>query len=126
MCENGRIRHHLKNNITDPANTVVLVGFMAENTLGRRIKERRATVNIFGEPYPLNAHVEDIDGFSAHADHQGLLTYFQAVGERAEQVVLVHGEMDSAEALAKELGKRTGAQIVIPEPGTSLTVAGTN
>lgn len=126
MCENGRIRHHLKNNIADPANTVVLVGFMAENTLGRRIKERRTSVNIFGEPYPLNAHVEDIDGFSAHADHQGLLTYFQAVGERAEQVVLVHGESDSAEAFAKALGERTGAQIVIPEPGDSLTVAGTN
>ncbi len=71
MCENGRIRHHLKNNITNPANTIVVVGFMAEHTLGRRIAEKNSTVNIFGEPYPLNARVVNVDGFSAHADHDG-------------------------------------------------------
>lgn len=126
MCENGRIRHHLKNNITDPRNTVVLVGFMAEHTLGRRIKERRETVNIFGEPYPLNATIEDIDGFSAHADHQGLMTYFRAVGAKAEQIVMIHGETESSLALAKAVGAETKAEILVPEPGQSLTIAGTN
>lgn len=125
MCENGRIRHHLKNNITDPSNTVVLVGFMAEHTLGRRISERRETVNIFGEPYPLNAEIVDIDGFSAHADHEGLMTYFRAVGQSAEQIVLIHGEPKSAEALAGSLGAESTAQIVVPELGESLTLAGT-
>ena len=125
MCENGRIRHHLKNNIADPRNTVVLVGFMAENTLGRRIMERRETVNIFGEPYPLNAAIEDVDGFSAHADHQGLMTYFRAVGEKAEQVILVHGEVKSAQALALAIGKESDVQVVVPEPGQTVTVAGT-
>lgn len=126
MCENGRIRHHLKNNITDPRNTVVLVGFMAEHTLGRIIAEKRETVNIFGEPYPLNAHIENLDGFSAHADHQGLLTYFRSVGKEASQIVLIHGEEKSAEALAEALRSETDSQILIPEPGDILTVAGTN
>lgn len=125
MCENGRIRHHLKNNITNPANTVVVVGFMAEHTLGRRISEKNTTVNIFGEPYPLNARVVNVDGFSAHADHDGLMTYFRAVGQKVEHVVLVHGEAKSAEALARAIGSETEAQILVPEPGNTLEVSGT-
>ncbi|PIE51128.1 MBL fold metallo-hydrolase [Candidatus Fermentibacteria bacterium] len=125
MCENGRIRHHLKNNITDPANTIVLVGYMAENTLGRRIRERRTTVNIFGVPYPLNAAVENIDGFSAHADSDGLIRYFKAIGENVRQIAVVHGEPEGSGALAESLGALTDAQIVIPAPGESITPGGT-
>lgn len=125
MCENGRIRHHLKNNITDPSNTVVLAGFMAENTLGRRIAEKHRTVNIFGEPYELNARVQNIDGFSAHADHDGLMSYFRKVGQEASQVALVHGETESALALAEALTAESEAQVLVPEPGQTLEVAGT-
>ncbi len=126
MCENGRIRHHLKNNISDPANTVVLVGYMAEHTLGRRIGEKRETVNIFGVPYPLNARVEKIDGFSAHADSDGLMRYFKAVGENVKQIAVVHGEPEAAEAFAADLKSVSDAQIVIPAPGESLAIHGTN
>ncbi|MCD4707968.1 MAG: MBL fold metallo-hydrolase [Candidatus Sabulitectum sp.] len=126
MCENGRIRHHLKNNITDPRSTVVLVGFMAEHTLGRKIAQRMETVNIFGEPYALNAEVVDIDGFSAHADSDALMRYFRAVGENVKQVAIVHGEEKSAEALAVLIGRDSQAEVVIPAPGDSMYISGTN
>lgn len=126
MCENGRIRHHLKNNITDPRATIVLVGFMAEHTLGRKIGERRGTVNIFGEPYALNAEVVDIDGFSAHADSDALMRYFHAVGENVKQVAIVHGEEKSAEALAVLIRRESSAEVTIPARGDSLYIDGTN
>ena len=70
MAENGRILHHLKNNISDPVNTILLVSFMAENTLGRRLKDGESPVRIFGESYDVRAQVETIDGYSAHADQR--------------------------------------------------------
>ena len=126
MCENGRIRHHLKNNITDPRATIVLVGFMAEHTLGRRISERRETVNIFGEPYAVNAQIVDINGFSAHADSDALMRYFKAVSEKVSQVAVVHGEEDSAGALATLIGKVSDAEVYVPGPGDTVVVKGTN
>ncbi|MCD6589533.1 MAG: MBL fold metallo-hydrolase, partial [Candidatus Fermentibacteraceae bacterium] len=125
MCENGRIRHHLKNNITDPRSTVVLVGFMAEHTLGRMIEERRETVNIFGEPYALNAEVVDIDGFSAHADSDALMRFFRAVSEHVEQVAVVHGEAKSAEALAALIRAEKNVEVVVPSLGDSIHINGT-
>jgi metallo-beta-lactamase family protein len=125
MCENGRIRHHLKNNITDPRSTVVLVGFMAEHTLGRMIEERRETVNIFGEPYALNAEVVDIDGFSAHADSDALMRFFRAVSEHVEQVAVVHGEEKSAEALAVLIRAEKNVEVVVPSLGDSIHINGT-
>jgi metallo-beta-lactamase family protein len=125
MCENGRIRHHLKNNITDPRCTVVLVGFMAEHTLGRMIGERRETVNIFGEPYSLNAEVVDIDGFSAHADSNALMKFFRAVSKNVKQVAIVHGETKSAEALGALIRSESDVDVVIPFPGDSVHVNGT-
>lgn len=125
MCENGRIRHHLKNNITDPRATIVLVGFMAEHTLGRKISERRETVNIFGVPYAVKAEVVDIDGFSAHADSDALMRFFQAVGENVKQVAVVHGEEKSAEALAALIRRESDAEVYIPSPGESVSINGT-
>ena len=125
MCENGRIRHHLKNNITDPRATIVLVGFMAEHTLGRKIGQRREIVNIFGEPYALKAEVVEIDGFSAHADSDALMRYFRAIGENVKQVAIVHGEEKSAEALAALINSNSQAEVVIPSPGESVYISGT-
>ena len=125
MCENGRIRHHLKNNISDPRSTIVLVGFMAEHTLGRQIRERRETVNIFGEPHAVSAEIVDIDGFSAHADSDALMRYFHAVSENVKQVAIVHGEEKSAEALSALIGRTSQAEVVIPEPGESVYINGT-
>lgn len=104
MCEAGRILHHLKNNVEDPRNTVLIVGWQAPHTLGRRLVERQAVVKIFGEEYQLNARVETIHGFSAHADREELLGYARQLGPAHLQAVfVVHGEEASSLALADGL-----------------------
>lgn len=120
MCENGRIRHHLKNTITDPRNTVLIVGFMASETLGRKIADGLDTVNIFGEPYRVRAAVEQILGMSAHADSRELMEFFRKTGERAGTVALVHGERSQSEALASRIRAETQARVLIPGVGESL------
>ena len=113
MCEAGRIQHHLINNITDSANTVLIVGFMAENTLGRRLVEVGrenvgkaedgcGTVNIFGEPYPLRAEVVIFNAFSAHADQGDLLRFAGGCG-RPKAVFCVQGEKSQVEVLQKKI-----------------------
>ena len=123
MCEAGRILHHLKNSIEDSRNTVLFVGFQAEHTLGRRIVEKSETVKIFGEKYELRAHVEVIDGYSAHADQRELLSYFQKLGpSRIRRAFLVHGEEDATLALSgrmKQLGVR---DVRAPEPNEIVTI----
>jgi metallo-beta-lactamase family protein len=122
MCEAGRILHHLKNNIEDPKNTVLVVGFMARNTLGRRIVERQKKVKIFGDMYELNARVEVFDEFSAHADRDELLEYVNNTKESLEAVFVVHGEEQQSNALAagiQELGIRN---VVVPDPGEEIMI----
>jgi len=121
MAEAGRILHHLKNNIPDPRNTVLLVGYQAENTLGRKLEERRPEVPILGEMVPLRARVEAIHGFSAHADRNGLLRWVQAVrGERLRRVYVVHGEEAESEALAEGLRAMGGLEVAVPQPGETV------
>lgn len=104
MCEAGRILHHLKNNITDPRNTVVIVGFMAQHTLGRRIADREPEVSIFGDKYPLKAQVKILNTFSAHADYNDIRDYVQQLDlDRLKRVFLVHGETDALENLRNVL-----------------------
>jgi metallo-beta-lactamase family protein len=118
MAENGRILHHLKNNISDPRNTVLLVGYQAENTLGRKLEQHLPQVPILGEMVPLRAQVEEIDGYSAHADRDGLLNWVKAVrGERLKRVFVVHGEEDQGQALADALRALGGLEVTLPEPG---------
>ncbi|MBE2267437.1 MAG: MBL fold metallo-hydrolase [Anaerolinea sp.] len=106
MMEAGRILHHLKNRIEDPRTTVLVVGFQAENTLGRRIVERAKTVSIFGEQYDNNANVEVIEGFSGHADRDDLLHWVEAMHKKPRQTYLVHGEEPVALALAQTMRER--------------------
>jgi len=120
MCENGRILHHLKNNIQDERNTVLAVGFMAENTLGRRLVDGEKIVRIFGEEYQVNASVEIINGFSAHADSDALLDYAVRTGGSAERIFLVHGEPDQCEFLSARIEKGTGASPTVPSRGESF------
>ncbi len=103
MCEAGRILHHLKNNIDKPENTILFIGYCAQNTLGWKIREGWDTVKIFGQPYPLKAHVEIMDSFSGHADHSELLDYFKAMTGKKEKVWLVHGELSHSEAFEAAL-----------------------
>ena len=104
MCESGRILHHLKNNIENPANTVLAVGFMAQNTLGRRIVEGQPEVKIFGDMYNLKAEVAVLDAFSAHADYREILEYIGLQhAPKLKGIFLVHGEPDAQAHLKKLL-----------------------
>ncbi len=123
MCEAGRILHHLANNISDPKNTVLIVGFMAENTLGRRIVERQPEVKIFGDPVALKAEVAIMNGFSAHADKNGLLSYFQNLDkDRLRQVFIVHGEPDQSKELAGSIQATGFKEVSVPIRGEKFTI----
>jgi len=103
MCEAGRILHHLKNGIGNPNNTILFVGYCAENTLGWKIRHRHPEVNIFGQPYELRAHVEIMDSFSGHADNSELIDYFNKTTGPKKKVWLIHGEQSRSELLGNEL-----------------------
>jgi metallo-beta-lactamase family protein len=122
MAEAGRILHHLKNNIEDPRNTILIVGWQAPNTLGRRLVEKKSSVNIFGEPYTLKAEVEALNGLSAHADQAELLAWAENFHKRPHYTFLVHGETEPAQTLAELLQKRGFGQVHVPQLGQSFTL----
>jgi metallo-beta-lactamase family protein len=103
MCEAGRIRHHLKNNIRSRKNTILLPGFMAEHTLGRKLAEGAERIRLFHETFPVRAEVVQIHGFSGHADQAELLQLLTPLKNKAKNVFVVHGEGDQSTALAGEL-----------------------
>jgi len=103
MCEYGRILHHLRNNCEEDRNTILIIGFQAKYTLGRRIVERQPTIKIFGLKHPLNAHVKTLNSLSAHAGRTDLLEFGKRFKDRAEKVLLVHGEDEALEALRSGL-----------------------
>jgi metallo-beta-lactamase family protein len=103
MCEGGRILHHLKNGIDDPKNTILFVGYCAQNTLGWKIREGWDKVKIFGKPYPVKAHVEIMDSFSGHADHSELIDYFKAMTGPKKKVWLIHGEESRSKSFCEAL-----------------------
>jgi metallo-beta-lactamase family protein len=121
MCEAGRILHHLKKNIGDPRNTILVVGFMARNTLGRKIAERHPDVKIFGEEYELKAEVEVLNAFSAHADRNDLLEYIRPLKETIKGIFLVHGEEEQSRKLFKTL-LAEGYPAHLPEPGEEIEI----
>ena len=106
MCESGRILHHLRHAVENPRNTVLIVGFVAKNTLGRRIVEREPFVRIFGEEYPLRAQVVVINAFSAHADRNELLAYVAPFKGSVKEIFIVHGDEDQSEKLLSALRDR--------------------
>jgi metallo-beta-lactamase family protein len=124
MAESGRILHHLAHGAPVPANTILIVGFQAEHTLGRRIVERRQMLRIFGDEVPLRAAVEVIDGYSAHADRGELQSWLERVaqqGRRPREIFLVHGEPEAQDAFAERLGAG-GWSARCPTPGTRVTL----
>lgn len=112
MCESGRILHHLKNNIEDSRNTVLVVGYMAQNTLGKKIVERQRFVRIFGVEYELNAEVVIINAFSGHADQNGLYDFISACLP-LKRIFLVHADLDQSQALFDRLAQN-GLNAYIP------------
>jgi metallo-beta-lactamase family protein len=128
MAESGRILHHLRFGAPDPRNTILIVGYQAEHTLGRRIVERRAVLKIFGEEVPLAAQVAVLNGYSAHGDRTELHRWLQAVrshgaadGRAQPQVYLVHGEPPAQEAFAQQL-RADGFVVDIPAKGERVSV----
>ncbi|MFN2635485.1 MAG: MBL fold metallo-hydrolase RNA specificity domain-containing protein [Gemmatimonadaceae bacterium] len=120
MMENGRIVHHLAQGASDPRNTILVVGFQAEHTLGRRVVERQPILHIFGEEVPLHARVEVIDGYSAHADRTEMTTWLGRVKEKSPRlgpVWLVHGEALVQDEFRSALTAK-GYSVNCPEPHT--------
>ena len=117
MMENGRILHHLKRRISDERTTILVTGWQAPNTLGRRIVESMPVVPILGREYALRARVENQPGFSCHADRQELLDWARSMRLKPRHVFLVHGEEESAQSLADGLRTELGLENVqIPDP----------
>ena len=108
MCEAGRIRHHLKHNLWDKKNSIVFVGYQAVGTLGRAIIEGTDTVTLFGEDIKVNAQIHNLEGFSGHADQNGLFSWIANFKVPPKQVFLVHGEEESKEDFAKLILEKLG------------------
>jgi len=117
MCEGGRIVHHLRHGLGNPRNTVLFVGFQAQGTLGRRLRDGAEAVNLFGEPVRVRADVRALDGFSAHADQGELVAWVARLDPAPRRIFLVHGEPGPAETLAGVLEERIGAEVRVPERG---------
>lgn len=117
MCEVGRILHHLRNNIEDPRATVLITGYQAENTLGRKLVDGAKEVKIFGEPMQVRAEVESVDALSGHADHGELMAWMEPLAKHLKKVFLVHGEPEGRAALAKALRSEYGVETILPEWG---------
>jgi metallo-beta-lactamase family protein len=115
MAETGRILHHLKNNIEDPNTTILIVGYQAHGTLGRRLVEKESEVRIFGEPYHVRARVKVLNALSAHADQKELLDWILRQSDPSQRIFIVHGDADQSEALERELKARGVADARVPE-----------
>ncbi|MBI3881523.1 MAG: MBL fold metallo-hydrolase [Verrucomicrobia bacterium] len=115
MAEAGRIRHHLKNNLGNPANLILFIGFCAEHTLGAQILAGHSPVNIFGEPQEVRARVASVDAFSGHADKNELVRYVQQLTGNIKKVFVVHGEESQSLAFAETLRKlKPKAEVNVP------------
>lgn len=119
MCDAGRIKHHLKHNIWDSNNTILFVGYQAPGTLGRRIVEGAKRIKIFGEEVAVNAEIEFIEGYSGHADRDGLLDFVGGFTEKPKSIFLVHGDIESQTELKRKIQEKYDAEIYIPRFGSS-------
>jgi metallo-beta-lactamase family protein len=118
MCEAGRILHHLANSIGDPRNMVIIVGYQADHTLGKKLVLREPVVNIFGEPHELKAEVVVLNSFSGHADRNELLSYLNRFDkQRLRKAFLVHGDLDQSEKLAAGMKEAGFGDVHIPARG---------
>ena len=122
MAEVGRILHHLRNNIGDSRNTILITSWMAPHTLGRRLSEGQKRVKIFGEKHKVRAEVACINGLSAHGGQDYLLTYALATRNRVQQIFLVHGEPRAAMALTEKLAEVGLAQVHYPAIGDQVEI----
>jgi metallo-beta-lactamase family protein len=123
MCTGGRILHHLKHNLWKSDSQIVIVGYQAQGTLGRRLVDGADHVRIFGEEIRVNARIHTVGGLSAHADQAGLVDWYRAIGD-SPPVWLVHGEPKAQQSLAGVIAKETGRKPKIPELGERVDLRG--
>lgn len=121
MCSGGRIKHHLKHNVWRPECHIVIVGFQAHGTLGRRLVDGAETIRLWGDTYSVRAQVHTIGGLSAHADQADLLAWYAGF-ERRPPVYLVHGEPAAQQALAGKLKAESAAPVTIAERGQTIKI----
>jgi metallo-beta-lactamase family protein len=117
MAESGRILHHLANNLGDPKNTVLIVGYQAHGTLGRKLVERAPEVRIFGDFHAVRARVKVLNALSAHADQRDLLDWILHPSDPDKRIFIVHGDEDQSSALERELKARGATDALVPELG---------
>ena len=117
MCEVGRIKHHLKHNLWNPKNTILFVGYQAPGTLGYNIVNGAKTVKIFGEEIAVNARIEYIEGYSGHADQEGLMNFIYSFIQKPKHIFLVHGEEESQEVLKLKIDEETKLPVTIANFG---------
>ena len=126
MCEVGRIKHHLKHNIWNPKSTILFVGYQAPGTLGYNIVNGAKTVKIFGEEFAVNARIEYIEGYSGHADQEGLMNFIYSFIKKPKNIFLVHGEIESQEVLRDKIEDETKIPVIIPDFGETYDVLDTS
>ena len=123
MCEVGRIKHHLKHNLWNPKSTILFVGYQAPGTLGYNIVKGDKTVKIFGEEIAVNARIEYIEGYSGHADQDGLMNFIYSFRtKKPKNIFLVHGEPDAQDVLKEKIESEIGIPVVIPEFGETYDI----
>lgn len=120
MCEQGRILHHLRNNIEDPRNTVLITGFQAADTLGRKLVEKWQQVRIFGEPMTVRAEVSSLDELSGHADQGELMKWLEPLAPHLKRIFLVHGEPEQSRQLAGLIRANFGVDVELPCRGQAF------
>ncbi len=124
MCTAGRIKHHLKHNLWRRESSIVFVGYQAEGTLGRRIKEGEKLVKIFGEEIKVNAAIYSLEGFSGHADQEGLMWWLKGFKNRPHKVFIVHGEEKATQEICKKIENELKIKTHIPELNEVFTLVG--
>ena len=117
MADAGRIKHHLKHNLWRKECSVLFFGYQAEGTLGRRLIEGEKKVTIHGEEIEVKAEIYNMEGFSAHADHDEMLEWLQCFDKLPQRIFCTHGEDQSTQDWAAEISEKFGVQTVAPEPG---------
>lgn len=122
MCNGGRILHHLYHNLKDPNTHVVIVGFQAQGSLGRKLVEKAKSVRIFGEEIPVNAQIHTLNGFSAHAGQNDLIEWFSYLAPSNPKVALVHGEDTARTILADLIEMKFGITPILPEIGEIIEI----
>jgi metallo-beta-lactamase family protein len=123
MAESGRVLHHLRNNIGDPKNLVLFVGYCAEHTLGAQIMAGQEMVNIFGEPHRVRARVASVDALSGHADKDELTRYVQGLNGNLKRIFVIHGEEEQSLPFAETLhGLKPKADVLVPERSQKVEI----